>query len=177
LPWPPRADNARPLVAVAFDAIARVCDAMVVVVDHEAEAVLAALGDRMFYREVVGKSSQPMFASIQIGLQMAKRIDADADAVLQPADHPQVRLDTLQSLISEGAEQSDRAIMPLYRGRGGHPALIPPNVARLIRNYDGHGGLRQFWIDRPHLCHRLPVDDPGVVFDVDTPSDYDFYVQ
>jgi hypothetical protein len=32
-------------------------------------------------------------------------------------------------------------------------------------------------VDNPKLCVRLPVDDPGVVFDIDTQSDYDFCVQ
>jgi CTP:molybdopterin cytidylyltransferase MocA len=67
--------------------------------------------------------------------------------------------------------------MPQYRGKGGHPVLIPPGVAKLICDYEGGGGLRQFWLDRPHLCQRLPVDDPGVVFDVDTQADYDFHVR
>lgn len=177
VPWPPRSEHAKPLVAVAFDVIARICDAMVIVVDHEADAVLAVLGERMCYREVVGKSGQPMFVSIRIGLQMARRIDASADIVLHPADHPSVRLDTLHALIAAAAERPDRAAVPQYRGLGGHPVLMPENVARSVSAYNGRGGLRQFWLDHPELCHRLPVDDPGVVFDVDTPSDYDFYVQ
>ena len=39
LPWPPKGENPKPLVAAAFDAIARVCDEMVVVVGHEADDV------------------------------------------------------------------------------------------------------------------------------------------
>jgi molybdenum cofactor cytidylyltransferase len=165
------------MVAAAYDAIARVCDVLVVVVDHEAEAVVAALGDRVFQREVIGKAGQPMFISIRTGLQLARRVDAHANVVLQPADHPQVRLDTLESLVAASAEQPHRAVVPQYRGRGGHPVLIPPQVAELICAYDGRGGLRQFWIGRPHLCCRLSVDDPGVVLDIDTQSDYDFHVQ
>ena len=132
LPWPPKAENAKPLVAAAYDAIARVCDAMVVVVDFQAEAVLAALGERMFYREVVGNAGSPMFISIQIGLRMAQRIDAGADVLLQPADHPEIRLDTLRALATASDEQPDRAVMPQYRGRGGHPAIIPQNVVKLV---------------------------------------------
>lgn len=176
LPWPPKSENSKPLVAAAFDVIARVCDAMVIIVDHEADAVLAALGERMFYREVVGTARQPMFESIRIGMQMAKRIDQTADILLQPADQPEVRLDTLRALTSAAIERPDSAAMPQYRGRGGHPVVIPPNVATRVCAYGGHGGLRQFWLDHPELCIRLPVDDPGVVFDVDTQADYDFYV-
>ena len=39
--------------------------------------------------------------------------------------------------------------------------------------YEGPGGLRQFWIDHADRCVRRKVDDPGVVFDLDTPGDYE----
>jgi len=181
LPWPPRADGAKPMVAAAFDAIARVCDEMFVVLGHGADEVMSALARRKFRYYTFGQPAE-MFRSIVIGLAVG-RVSCDSEfeeptqLLLHPADHPLVRLDTLHSLIAAAADSPGRAIITQYRGRGGHPVLIPSAVAKRIGSYEGRGGLRQFWLDHPELCHRLPVDDPGVVFDVDTPSDYDFYVQ
>jgi molybdenum cofactor cytidylyltransferase len=176
LPWPPKGENPKPLVAAAFDAIARVCDEMVVVVGHQAEEVVAALGERTFHR-TAGDLGAELFASIRRGLLGASQIDPTADVLLQPADHPQVRLDTLQTLLARLAENAGLAVMPTYRCKGGHPVCMPMAIVNEVLGYAGRGGLRQFWVDHPELCVRLPVDDPGVVFDIDTQSDYDFCVQ
>ncbi|GAG35708.1 unnamed protein product, partial [marine sediment metagenome] len=58
-----------------------------------------------------------------------------------------------------------------------HPALIPTAIIDELLAFPGRGGLRQFWIEHPERCLRIPTDDPGVIFDVDTPSDYDLGVQ
>jgi len=72
--------------------------------------------------------------------------------------------------------------MPEYNGKGGHPALIPMDIARRILQWAradgtpatarGQGGLRQFWIDHPELHRRLPVNDPSCVVDLDSPEAY-----
>ncbi len=179
LPWPPKAENAKPMVAAAFDVIARVCDEMFVVLGHEADAVMAALASRKFRYYTFGEPGD-MFRSVRIGLSVGV-LNCSAEppepvlVLLHPADHPDVRRDTLEALFEAFDHLSEHAVMPQYRGRGGHPVLIPPAVAKQICGYEGPGGLRQFWIDCPHLCVRLPVDDPGVVLDVDTQADYDLY--
>jgi molybdenum cofactor cytidylyltransferase len=168
VPWP-TPSGMQPLVVAAFDAIQVVCHDMIVVVGHEAKAVAAALGGRTFH-QVLSDPDAPMFASIQAGLKAAERIDSHAAVVLQPGDHPQVAEATLQVLISVAAERPDRAVMPEFGGRGGHPVLIPPSVARQVQRADCPGGLRQFWSDHPELCVRLAVDDASVVLDVNTPE-------
>ena len=178
LPWPPKRENQKPLVAAAFDAIARVCDEMVVVVGYESDAVVAALSDRKFESIDAVNGRAEMMDSVRSGLGLPFLRDPSiTQFLLQPADHPQVRLDTLESLIREAEVSSHCAVMPQFRSRGGHPTLLPRSVAEAILNSLGHGGLRQFWIDHPELCIRIPVDDPGVVFDIDTQSDYDFCIQ
>ena len=48
IPWPNEHDpNAQPMVAAAFDAIATVCDRMIVVTDTQAKAVVEALRPRV----------------------------------------------------------------------------------------------------------------------------------
>lgn len=172
LPWPPKSENSKPLVAAAFDAIAGVCDELVVVVGHQADSVLAALADREFGTVAVNPGEE-MIASVKAGLAVARGIDPTAEVLLHPADHPEVRRETLDVLISTAAAHPTRAVMPEYQGQGGHPVLIAAELVISIVLYDGTGGLRQFWLDHADKCVRLPVNDPGVVFDIDTPTDYD----
>jgi molybdenum cofactor cytidylyltransferase len=176
LPWPPNAADSKPLVAAAFDAIAYVCDAMVVVVGHEADAVIAALGERDFGAVAVDGGAE-MIASVKAGLAVARGIDPDAIVLLHPADHPKVRRETLDLLIQIAADYPGRAVMPTFGEAGGHPVLIAAELIIPIVSYEGSGGLRQFWIDYADQCIRVSVDDSGIVLDLDTQFDYDRSVQ
>lgn len=165
------ANGPQPLVAAAFDAIRPICDEMVVVVGHEADAVVAALGDRPFYC-ATSDPDAPMFESIRAGLSVAVReLNPFAIVLLQPGDHPEVSPATLRALVRRAAPPTSTAIVPEYNGRGGHPVMIPPGIAELLLGADCPGGLGQFWSDHPELCERLPVEDPTILRDLDTPGD------
>ena len=159
----------KPLVAAAFDAVCGVCDSMVVVFGHEAQAVQHALGERSFH-VVTGDADASMFESVRAGLTAAQRIGSAADVLLHPADHPEVRVATLSVLIDTGAHYPDRAIIPEHDRRGGHPALIPTSLVTRLVAWSGEGGLRRYWQDHADQCIRVPVDDPSVVYDIDTPE-------
>jgi molybdenum cofactor cytidylyltransferase len=164
------AQGLSPLVAAAYDAIRPICDEMTVVVGHEATAVIAALGDRSFH-PVFSDPDAAMFESIRAGLGAAQSTDSDAVMVLQPADHPEVAADTLRLLLASSRDRPSQAVIPEFLGRGGHPVLIPPGVAARILEDDCPTGLGDFWAAHPELCVRVPVSDPGVCRDIDTPGD------
>lgn len=164
--WETPQGNKR-LVAAAFDAIEFVCDPMVVVLGHEAEGVAGLLAGRTF-RTVLSDPDAPMFESIRAGLELAQQLNCRAHVLLHPADHPEVAESTLQALLATAAEQPTRAVLPDYQGRGGHPVLIPPSICHRLLGAHCPAGLRQFWIDHPELCVRLPVDDERTICDIDT---------
>jgi molybdenum cofactor cytidylyltransferase len=170
MPWPPE-DGERPVVAAAFDAVAPACCAMIVVVGHEADQVLAALGDRMFDVVRVDPNAE-MMNSVKAGLAAAQKMHATADVLLHPADHPEVNRETVERLIQESAVEPVQAVMPEFDGRGGHPVIIPAAMVESILAYSASGGLRQYWLDNAHLHRRLAVEDEGVVLDLDTQADY-----
>ena len=173
LPWP-APDGPRAVIAAAFDAIACVCRAMVVVVpagdDALVAALVVALGERRF-RQVTPDGDE-MIDSVRAGLSTSRAIDRDADALMQPADHPEVGPGTLAAVLAGRSERNDIAVMPQHDGRGGHPVLIPSQLFGEILSYEGPGGVRQFWRDHPDRCRRLSVDDPAAVHDLDTPDQY-----
>jgi molybdenum cofactor cytidylyltransferase len=168
--WQSPGGEAKPLVAAAYDAISPICDAMVVVLGHDAEAAAAALGDRPFER-ALGDADEPMFESIRVGLRAVRRLDQKAYVVLQPGDHPQVTAATLELLQDWSLKRPVRAVIPEYGGRGGHPVLIPPDLVAQLAQTECPDGLGQFWLDHPQLCARVSVNDAGVVRDIDTPAD------
>jgi molybdenum cofactor cytidylyltransferase len=169
LPWQTR-EGTKPLVAAAYDAVCSICDEMIVVIGHDADAVSAALGDRRFHRA----QSDPdvsMFRSIRAGLEVARRLDPSAAVVLQPTDHPEVARSTLTALIETSLKCPDQAIIPEFAGRGGHPILIPPAVISRLLVSESPAGLSDVWISYPEYCVRIAVDDASVCRDIDTPED------
>src|ERR1700675_2587418 len=135
LPWLPNSPAAKPLVAASFDAIACVCDEMVVVVGHEADAVIAALGEREFGAVAVDPFAE-MVASVKAGLAIARGINPAADVLLHPADHPEVRRETIDLCIQTAADYPGRAVMRTFGGAGGHPVLIAAELAVDIVSYE-----------------------------------------
>jgi CTP:molybdopterin cytidylyltransferase MocA len=114
-----------------------------------------------------------MFESIRVGLQTAQSLDETATIVLLPGDQPHVDRTTLDTLVEASRRHDTKAVIPQFGREGGHPALIPPNIAQLLIEGDCPRGLGDFWVRQPHLCVRVPVNDSAVVKDIDTPGDLD----
>ena len=165
-PWQ-TATGEKPLVAAAFDAIAPVCRTMIVVLGHRADEVAAALGEREFI-VVQSDPDAPMFESVRAGIQAALDLDPASTVLLQPGDHPEVSAATLEEILHAASSHSDRAIIPEYAGRGGHPVLVPAAVGRQLFRAECPKGLGQYWTDHPEVCLRLSVEDAAVVRDVDS---------
>jgi molybdenum cofactor cytidylyltransferase len=163
-------DGTKPLVAAAYDAVCKICDEMVVVLGHDADAVAAALGNRAFLR-AASDPDAPMFESIRAGLRATQSIDAAATVLLQPGDHPEVAIATLATLAEWSQKRPAQAIIPEYAGRGGHPVFIPSPLANILIVANCPTGLGDFWLASPELCVRVPVADAMVVRDVDTADD------
>jgi molybdenum cofactor cytidylyltransferase len=164
-PWP-SSQGTKPLVAASYDAVQPVCDDMIVVLGHRASEVVELLAERTF-QSVISDADAPMFESIRTGLRTACSLDSNASVLLHLGDHPEVAITTLQFLIEASQSDRDRAVLPVYRGQGGHPVLIPPRVIQLILAAEGSEGLRRYWIDHPELCQRINVDDKSSIQDVD----------
>jgi len=143
---------------------------MIVVLGHEADAVAGAFDQRPF-RRVPGDADLPMFESLRVGLKNARIIDPNATIVLQPGDHPEVSVTTLEILAAASLREPNRAVIPQCDGRGGHPILIPPHLVGMLIEAHCPTGLGDFWNAHPELCLRVAVEDTGVLRDIDTQDD------
>jgi molybdenum cofactor cytidylyltransferase len=111
-----------------------------------------------------------MASSVALGFSFAAAAFGARSALLWPVDHPRVSRATLAALVREAHE--DRAVIPVFRGRGGHPAAMGRGLwGPLSRCGDAPEGARTVLRARPRHVVRLDVDDPGVIADVDTPAD------
>jgi molybdenum cofactor cytidylyltransferase len=170
LPWGPST-----VAASAFDALAGHCGAGVVLVaGDDADRVGRALAGRD-YRAVRADSDAEQIESARRGLRCALELPRVQRVFLHPADHPVIPARVLDVLLQRAEAQV--ALIPTCRGRGGHPVLIPTEIAAAIVSSPpgaGSGGLRAFWESNPRLVRRVEFPDaPELIMDLDSPEDYE----
>ncbi len=109
-----------------------------------------------------------MSSSIQAGIRAA---DATADAYLIVlGDQPFVSSETLDALIDSWEPGGPTILIPTFRGRRGNPVLVDRSLAPEMRTIHGDIGCRALFPEHPHDIREVPVDDPGILLDLDTPD-------
>lgn len=108
--------------------------------------------------------------SVKSGLEVAFEDGADI-VLIHPVDMPALRASTLKSLIKAMGD-SVEAIRPEFEGASGFPILLSRGAAERIRDRDSgettlEGAVRGLQI------RRIPVKDPGVVVNINTPETYE----
>ncbi len=110
--------------------------------------------------------SRGMFSSIQEGVAQAR-----GDAILvMPGDMPFVSADTVR-LVIETYERGPAIVSPRYRGKRGHPVVLPPSLRDEIRSADPRATLHDVIHRHADMRVDVEVDDRGIVRDVDTAAD------
>jgi molybdenum cofactor cytidylyltransferase len=173
LPWPPGGSST--VVASCFDVLSPWCGRMILVigVGDAAEVVRSALGPaRVAAAEFVESDPDAaMFESVRRGLAAARTLPL-RHVLLCPGDHVGAATAPIPTLLHAARHSSGRAVIPEYAGRGGHPAVIPAELIERILGWSGVDGLAGFWRSAPELVLRIPVDDPLLLRDLDTPEQY-----
>ncbi len=162
-----RLDDGRPMaVAAARNLLGGVGRALAVVrpEDRELARVLAREG-----LEVVPCAQ----ADRGMGLSLACGVRASADAhgwVIALADMPYILPATVAELV-RCLRRGAALAAPEYRGQRGHPVGIAAEFLAPLLALDGDAGARAVLAQHGARLLTLPVDDPGVLIDIDTRSD------
>lgn len=110
-----------------------------------------------------------MHSSIKIGL---KAMNPTSDAFfICLSDQPYFSRTTLQKLID--GYQNDSIVVPSFEGKRGHPVLISGSFRNeILQEPDGDYGCAYLLKRYPEKVITVPVDDHGILIDVDKPEDY-----
>ena len=111
--------------------------------------------------------AQGMSTSIQAGLRALA--DGTEGAMIVLADQPYVTARTMGLLAAEFRRTHPPALAPSFDGRRGNPVVIGAALFPELMELRGDAGFRA--IAGRHTVAELAVDDPGVLIDVDQPSD------
>ncbi len=110
-----------------------------------------------------------MYSSIKAGVQT---LDDSTDAFfILPGDCPFIQPGTIAGLQNAYIKNPADVIYPAYNGHRGHPALISSGLRSMILSNYVTGGLRAVLEEAAGFI-EIPVDDPGIIYDMDTVRDY-----
>ncbi len=109
-----------------------------------------------------------MASSLRTGVLAAS---ATSDAILVAlADMPAMTEILIATLVEAYHRSGRKIIVPVFEGRNGHPVLFDSECKERLLEIEGDIGAREIIRKNPELVECVPVDDPGVLFDIDTPE-------
>lgn len=166
LPW----HGGTLLSQVADTALASGADPVIVVLGHQADACRAALGDRPVKLVTNPAWQQGQSTSLRAGLDALP--NNIAAAVFPLADQPGITSATIDALIARHRATLAPVVWPEYDGQRGNPVLFDRAVFPQLSRLSGDTGGRAVLQAYAAQVERVPVSDPGILFDIDTPDDY-----
>ena len=160
-----------PMVVRAVDAALAGVDAGVVVVTgHQHEQVAEVLEGRDVRLVHNPRYGEGLSTSLAAGLA-ALGEDVDA-ALVCLGDMPRVTRAHVRRLVEAFDPLEGRAIcVPLWNGKRGHPVLWARRFFPEMCDIKGDVGARHLLGEHADLVCEIPVDDDGVVRDVDSPAE------
>lgn len=140
---------------------------IVVVSPEPPQGVTECLHDLPVTVVVNRNTGGDMASSVKAGVMA---LDDEAEAVLVClSDSPLVTAATVSAMVEEHERTPEKIIVPSYRGRQGHPTLFP---VRFLREMGPDDTLRDVKKKFSSFVLSFPVEDEGVVVDMDTLDDY-----
>lgn len=159
--------DGRPLVTYAVDALLGAGIAPVVVVTAS-DAVARALGDRPVVHARNPAPEQGMSRSLAVGLAA---LDPAVDGFyVMLGDVPFVRPADVIALGRAFDPDGAPICAPVHERRRGHPVLWAARFREALARLDGDVGARSVLDAHAEQVVWVPVDNPGVHLDVDTPE-------
>lgn len=141
---------------------------IVVTGDHR-QAVENCLNDLPVTVVHNAQHEQGMYSSLCCGV---RALPQDLDGFfMTPGDVPLVQLSTLQRLIRAFGSAAVDLALPFAKGEEGHPVLIRWSLKTSILEWTGDKGLQGLREASHWTVAACPVDDDGILLDIDTPGD------
>jgi len=127
-------------------------------------SILTAEGCEVF---TCDHAAQGMGASLACAVRAAGRAQGYLVAL---ADMPFVRRSSIAAVRDALAAGAPLAA-PYFRARRGHPVGISGFFFEELLKLEGDAGARQLLAANEARLQKIPIGDPGVVRDIDTPGD------
>ncbi|MBL4790958.1 MAG: NTP transferase domain-containing protein [Kordiimonadaceae bacterium] len=140
-----------------------------VVTGHRADEIAAATASNTIRLIPNPNYASGMASSLSAGVGALKGDVAQCFICL--GDMPFVRAETFAALSKSAANISEAEIfIPTFNGKRGNPVLWRSSQFAKLRSVTGDKGGRVLIRDQDAVVMEIPVDDPGILIDLDTPE-------
>ena len=159
----------RPILARVLDSAREAhFDEIVVVLGHEADLVRREIPMDGASVALNPDYATGMSGSIRAGIRASNPASGAYMIIL--GDQPFVSARTFDALIEAGRTGGAKIVVPSYRGERGNPVLLDASLSTEVDTITGDIGCRAIFGHHGGEILEVPVDDPGVLVDLDTPG-------
>jgi molybdenum cofactor cytidylyltransferase len=144
---------------------------IVLVLGHAAETIRKSIDPNNLNIVVNNAYREGMGSSLRTGVSaLPAEIDA---AFMVLADQPFVQPGTLRLLMDQYRESNAQIVIPMYKGFRGNPVLLDRSVFPEVMALTGDIGCRAIFGNHLEGIVKVPVEDLGILLDVDSQEDFD----
>jgi len=111
-----------------------------------------------------------MSSSLRLCVQQAVHRSLSAVLIFH-GDMPFISRASAMAVLNEFSKSEKPVVSAFYNGVKGFPTLIDRTLFSRVMRLTQDRGLREIFLKDPSVLRKIEVDDPGVVFDVDTITD------
>ena len=140
---------------------------IVVVVSIHGEDVARAARNHPVRIVVNSDESGDMASSIRVGRDTTT--PETSGIIVALCDYPLVLPSTVKALIDQHTKHPEYIIAPTCKGHRGHPLLLPRSI---LEELTEGKTLRDVLKKDVARIHEVPLNDTGILIDMDTPDDY-----
>ena len=145
---------------------------VVVVLGHRADELRPLLeGEEGVTWTLNPDYRQGKTTSIKAGLSALDPKSVE-DILLLNVDQPRSAGDVAH-ILSIHRARGYAVTVPEYRGKGGHPVVLSASLLGELREIDEETqGIKAVVRRRPESVNRIPLDNPEILLDLNTPEQY-----
>jgi molybdenum cofactor cytidylyltransferase len=168
LPW-----RGGTFLSTAIRALQPATDLVIVVAGANADSLAPIVNASAAFMAVNPDPARGQFSSLRVGLQEVLNRGRDA-AIVTLVDRPAAGVATIERLRDEflAADDETWAVVPEYAGKHGHPIVIGREMISAFLDAPESSSAREVEHSLQSHIDYVPVDDPLVAANVDTPEDF-----
>jgi molybdenum cofactor cytidylyltransferase len=156
-----------PLITQAVRNMRPAVNRLIVVVPAE-HSTLAAVLDKEAVELIINPAaSEGMGSSLACGVAACRELNG---WLIGMADMPWIQPATINQ-VALALREGRSLVAPRYQDQRGHPVGFQHRFGTELVKLHGDKGARTIVEQHATELHLIDVDDPGILFDVDTPAD------
>jgi molybdenum cofactor cytidylyltransferase len=168
LPW-----RGGTFLSTAITALQPATDLVIVVAGANAGDLAPIVNANAAFMVINPDPGKGQFSSLKVGLQEVLNRGRDA-ALIMLVDRPSAGVSTIASIKNAFLTAGDQtwAVVPEYAGKHGHPIAIGREMMSAFLDAPDSSTAREVEHSLQSHILYLPVNDPLVAANVDTPEDF-----